>query len=139
MSNIPTNERAFLGLIECLLRSKHQIFELGNAHGLNGMQTMTLLQLNEPRSMHEFKTIYNCDPSNVTTIVDALEERKLVERYTSPVDRRIKMVKLLSKGVKLRRSLITDLTNSDDYFLAKLSPAEAATFAQLVQKIILEP
>jgi DNA-binding MarR family transcriptional regulator len=131
MSNIPTNERAFLGLIECLLRSKHQIFELGNAHGLNGMQTMTLLQLNEPRSMHEFKTIYNCDPSNVTTIV--------VERYTSPVDRRIKMVKLLSKGVKLRRSLITDLTNSDDYFLAKLSPAEAATFAQLVQKIILEP
>jgi DNA-binding MarR family transcriptional regulator len=85
--------------------------------------------------MGSFKNFFHCDPSNVTAIMDVLEERKLVSRYISPTDRRIKMAKLLPKGERLRAELLRHLTDDDSFILANLSPEEMITFIRLVKKI----
>jgi DNA-binding MarR family transcriptional regulator len=46
--------------------------------------------------------LLHCDPSNVTGIVDTLEERNLAQRKPSESDRRVKVVELTSAGKKLR-------------------------------------
>jgi DNA-binding MarR family transcriptional regulator len=130
-----TREDSYLALVAFLLTSKQRLFELGDLYDMNGLQTMTILLLDQPQNMGNFKTTFHCDPSNITAIMDVLEDRKLVARYISPTDHRIKMVKLLPKGERLRTELLRRLTDDDSYLLANLSPEETATFTRLVQKI----
>ncbi|HEX3360787.1 MAG TPA: MarR family transcriptional regulator [Solirubrobacterales bacterium] len=58
--------------------------------------------LEHPQTMGRMAELLHCDPSNVTGIVDALEERNLAERKPSEVDRRVKVVELTVAGKKLR-------------------------------------
>ncbi len=58
--------------------------------------------LEQPQTMGRMAELLHCDPSNVTGIVDALEERNLAERKPSEVDRRVKVVELTAAGKKLR-------------------------------------
>jgi DNA-binding MarR family transcriptional regulator len=128
-------EQSYLALVEFLLLAKQRLLELGTEHGMSGMQVITLLLSDTPRPMNSFKHLFNCDASNVTGIVDGLQQKKLVARYENPRDRRVKMVKLLAEGKRLRTTLLRQLTASDEYLLAKLTPNEAAAFIELVQKI----
>jgi len=138
MSTQISREDSFLALIELLLTAKQRLFELGDLHDMNGLQTMSIMLLKVPQPMGNFKTAFHCDPSNVTAIMDVLEERKLVSRYTSPTDRRIKMVKLEPKGERLRGELIHRLTGEESFLLANLGPTETITFVELVNKITHE-
>jgi DNA-binding MarR family transcriptional regulator len=135
MSVHPSREDSYIALVEFLLMAKQHLFELGELYSLSGLQTMTILLLSQARSMGNLKTCFHCDPSNITAIVDVLEERKLVARYVSPSDHRIKMVKLLAKGERLRADLLTRLTGDKGYLLASLSEDETNSFITLVQKI----
>lgn len=58
--------------------------------------------LERPQTMGRMAELLHCDPSNVTGIVDALEERDLAERRPSETDRRVKVVELTVAGEKLR-------------------------------------
>lgn len=127
-------EQSYLILIRFLMLSKRRLMELGDQYDLTGVQTMTLFLLDEPRPMHSFKKIYNCDASNVTGIIDGLEAKALVERFEDPTDRRVKTVRLTTKGKRLRSTLIKHLT-IDSPLLSKLSPAELTTFTQLLETI----
>lgn len=128
-------EESFLVLIEFLMLSKRRVIELGTESGLTGMQTMMLFLLSEPRPMNSFSKIFNCDASNVTGLVDGLEQKKLAARYESTKDRRIKMVRLESKGVSVRSALLTRLTKEDSPILSRLDDQEFQTFISLLQKI----
>lgn len=128
-------EQSYLALVEFLLLAKQRLLDMGSKYGMTGMQTISLLLLDKPRSMHNFKTVYNCDPSNVTGIVDGLEHKKLAARYESPTDRRIKMVKLLAKGKRVRAELLNTLATDETYLLSNLSHQEATDFIRLVRKI----
>ena len=46
-----------------------------------------------------------CDASNVTGIVDRLESRGLIERRSSPEDRRMKMIAVTEEGQRLREQI----------------------------------
>ncbi len=48
--------------------------------------------------MGRMAELLHCDPSNVTGIVDTLEERNLAERKPSEADRRVKVVELTAAG-----------------------------------------
>ena len=128
-------EHSYYVLIQFLMLSKHRLVELGAEHGLTGIQAITLFLLDEPRPMYSFKKIYNCDASNVTGIIDGLEEKGLVTRYEPPEDRRIKVVETTEHGRKLRSDLICSITTNDNPLLARLSPAELKTFVGLLEKV----
>jgi DNA-binding MarR family transcriptional regulator len=50
------------------------------------------------RPMRTLTTVMRCDPSYVTTTVDALERRGCLERRISPADRRVKLVFVTAEG-----------------------------------------
>ena len=135
MSQQATLEQSYLALIEFLMLSKRQIIELGGEYGLSSMQALTVILLDRPRPMNNFKTIFNCDASNVTGLVDGLEQKKLAARYENLTDRRIKMVRLKPKGVSVRTTLLSKMTGPGSYILSKLNAQEVSAFINLVQKI----
>src|SRR5580698_7908316 len=135
MSEQLSLEQSYLALVEFLMLSKQRLLEIGTKHHLSGMQAITLLLLEEPRPMGNFRHIFNCDASNITGIIDGLEQKELAKRFEINSDRRVKMVKLLARGKKVRAALLHQLTSDDQYVLANLTASEAASFIDLVQKI----
>jgi DNA-binding MarR family transcriptional regulator len=66
--------------------------------GLTGPQANALRHLGAPLSQRELATCLGYDASNITAIVDGLEERHLVERHVDLVDRRVKRLVLTGEG-----------------------------------------
>ena len=60
-----------------------------------------LRALEQPRTMGELARVLHCDNSNVTGIVDSLEDKTLAVRKPSEADRRIKVVELSGQGEAL--------------------------------------
>jgi DNA-binding MarR family transcriptional regulator len=135
MSTPGNNEETYLHLFKFLMMSKHRVIELGAEYGLTGMQTTTIFLLDKPKPMNSFRKVFNCDASNVTGLVDGLEQKHLASRYENPDDRRIKMVQLEPKGKKVRTSLLRKLNPHDSPLLSKLSSDEQKTFLSLVRKM----
>lgn len=78
-----------------------------------------------------------CDPSNVTFLVDRLEERGLVERVTVATDRRVKAVALTAAGAATRDRLIQSAATSTVF--ARLTPEEQVQLADLLARCLTEP
>src|SRR5207244_7686400 len=73
------------------------------------MKALSLLDPDEPRPMRAMADSLACDASMVTWLVDRLEERGLVERKTSPADRRVKTLVLTPRGIRTRNRLLEAL------------------------------
>lgn len=128
-------EETFALLIKCMMQSKHQLVELGSKEGLTGMQTTMMLMLDAPRPMHSFTKVFNCDASNITGITDGLEQKKLASRFPAESDRRIKMIKLSSKGEIIRTKLLNQMIKNQSSILISLSDHELNTLTELLKKI----
>ncbi len=63
------------------------------------------LSTERPMTMSELAQTLGCDASNVTSIVDRLEARGLVERRSSDHDRRVKALVMTVAGVALRERI----------------------------------
>jgi MarR family transcriptional regulator, organic hydroperoxide resistance regulator len=63
-----------------------------------------------PLSRRELAGRLHCDPSNVTFLVDRLEEKGLVTRAADPRDRRVKAVSLTAAGATVRKRLVAAAT-----------------------------
>jgi DNA-binding MarR family transcriptional regulator len=66
--------------------------------GITPQQAVVLTLLSAPMTMRSLAKRKHCDPSNITGIVDRLEEKGLVERSGDPSDRRVKRVGLTRSG-----------------------------------------
>lgn len=134
-SHLP--EDFYLSLTEFLLHAKQQIVGLSAEYGLSSMQALTLLLTgtSEPRPMKSFCKLYDCDASNVTGIIDGLEQKGLVSRQPHPDDRRIKIIKLEPAGEKLRKTIAKRLSSQSDSLFNGLSIHEIEHLAKLIQKV----
>jgi DNA-binding MarR family transcriptional regulator len=59
-----------------------------------------------PLSRRQLAQRLDCDPSNVTFLVDRLEEKGLVKRAVGQHDRRVKAVSLTPAGATVRKRLV---------------------------------
>ena len=78
-------------------------------HDLTPVQAKLLISLDEPAPMRCMADELGCDPSNVTGVVDRLEERGLVTRTEFPLDRRAKFVTATAEGQRLREAFSAEL------------------------------
>ncbi|WP_406075474.1 MarR family winged helix-turn-helix transcriptional regulator [Micromonospora sp. NBC_01638] len=75
----------------------------------------------------------SCDRSNVTVLVDKLEQAGLVERRTDPADRRQKTLVVTGKGRGVRDRVVEVM--SDSRLLSGLTDRELSTLRDLVWKV----
>lgn len=103
-------------------------------HGLTSVQAKVLMFLDEATPMNRIAEGLCCDPSNITGVVDRLEERGLLAREESPTDRRIKFLRVTPAGKKLRDacalSLFTDVPG-----MKGLSPAQVADLHRVLARL----
>jgi DNA-binding MarR family transcriptional regulator len=97
-----------------------------------------LLQILEPDSalpMSQLAERCYCDASNVTGIVDRLEERGLVERGDSPADRRVKLIALTAAGGQVREAVIERI-NEPPAAIAALPKPEQEVLRDLLRRAV---
>ncbi|MDQ2944119.1 MAG: MarR family transcriptional regulator [Candidatus Dormibacteraeota bacterium] len=98
---------------EMQARLEGHFTELAARHGLSAVQAKVLLQL-QPDGAVTMRTLagqLKYDASNLTGVVDRLEEMGAVRRQPQPHDRRAKGVLLTREGQRLRQAFWERLTN----------------------------
>lgn len=76
----------------------------------------------------------HCDPSFVTMIADALEQRGLARREANPADRRVKNLVLTPRGHEVKATLEQEVLGAMPWTQA-LSVDEREQFLRLVRKM----
>lgn len=97
----------------------------------------TLLRTMDPEApvpMSGLATALACHASNVTGLVDRLEEQGLVTRQPSESDRRVKNIVLTPKGIEARDMLFSEIFAPPPE-LARLSEAELVQLEALLRRI----
>jgi MarR family transcriptional regulator, organic hydroperoxide resistance regulator len=94
-----------------------------------------LRALEQPRTMGELARVLHCDNSNVTGIVDSLEDRTLAVRKPSEADRRIKVVELSGQGEVLLRRLKREVAKPPPW-VKSLSDEDQETLHEILERAI---
>jgi DNA-binding MarR family transcriptional regulator len=103
--------------------------------GLAPQQAGALRALAQPVPMGDLADALHCDSSNVTGIVDRLEERGLVRREVAPGDRRVKMVVVTEEGERVRRE-ITSRSAEPPPQLAALSKRDQKALRDVLRRAV---
>jgi DNA-binding MarR family transcriptional regulator len=86
-----------------MVMNKQRLMAMAQEFDLAPQQMIALRMLGAgPRKMSDLAQSLFCDNSNVTGIVDRLEERKLVRREAAERDRRVKLLVLTKEGERMR-------------------------------------
>ncbi|MEV1144783.1 MarR family winged helix-turn-helix transcriptional regulator [Micromonospora sp. NPDC049799] len=103
--------------------------------GLTPAAARALHQLDPDRPLpaRDLAEQLRCDRSNVTALVDKLEQAGLVERRVDPADRRQKTLVVTDAGRRTRARVHKVM--SDSRLLAGLTTDELATLRELVWKV----
>ncbi len=128
--------RAWRLMMSVIMARKDQFPAIAASFGLNpgAMHALLSLDPDTPRSMGALAGDWKCDASNVTWLVDRLEEKGYAERRAHPTDRRVRTVALTRKGVRVREQIQATLHQAPDE-LSALSDRELETLARILAKI----
>ena len=95
----------------------------------------TLRMLGQPRTMSEVANALQCDNSNVTGIVDSLEQKGLARRRPSEEDRRVKLIELTPEGRKVHARLETAFATPPGW-VDGLSKEDQRTLRDILQRAV---
>jgi DNA-binding MarR family transcriptional regulator len=139
---VATQESGQLGLVREVVglwfamqaRLQGHFATLAAEHGLSAVQAKVLVQL-DPEVAVSMRTLADrlqYDPSNLTTVIDRLEQRGAVRRRPDPNDRRVKGLLLTEEGVRLRGAFWERLVN-DAGPMGHLGTSELASLRDLLR------
>jgi DNA-binding MarR family transcriptional regulator len=127
---------AWRRLTDLFLGRKQQVMAIAATHQLNpgAMNALLCLEPGRPCSMRTLADAWKCDASNVTWLVDRLEERGLAERRPHPSDRRVRTVALTRKGVRVRTQIQAKLHEAPATF-SELTHEELVSLRTILEKL----
>jgi DNA-binding MarR family transcriptional regulator len=108
------------------------------AQDLTGVQARLLAVVaDRPVAMNRIASVLQCEPSNITGLVDRLAARGLVTREPSPTDRRVKLIAATGAGAELaaRVGAALDFAAAP---VAALTPQERLALRDLLRRISAE-
>lgn len=125
-------------LMQALLQSSRRRFlAVAAEFDLSPPQVMALKSLDpeRPVPMSQLAEALHCDNSNVTGIVDRLEDRGLVERRSATHDRRVKMLAVTERGAEVRERLRARLREAPPP-LAQLSEEDQRALCDIMRRAL---
>jgi DNA-binding MarR family transcriptional regulator len=127
-------------MTELFLSRKQHVMDIAAAYGLNpgAMNALLFLEPGQPCSMGTLADAWKCDASNVTWLVDRLEEHGLAERRPHPTDRRVRSVALTRKGTKMRAQIESKMFEAPASF-RELSTSDLEALGRILRKLAPEP
>ena len=136
-TRVPPASEAWALMFELMHLSKRRFMAIASEFELSPPQVMALRQLDpdEPKPMSELALALRCDNSNVTGIVDRLEDRGLVERSPAAHDRRVKMLSITARGAQVRAGLAARLEEPPEP-LAGLSVEDQRALRDIMRRAL---
>jgi|SRR5450759_423680 DNA-binding MarR family transcriptional regulator len=118
---------------EMQARLETHFTELAAQYKLSAVQAKVLLMLQpeNPMTMRSIAGVLQYDASNLTGVVDRLEELGVVRRQPHPSDRRAKGVLLTAEGQQVRRGFWERLTGNTGP-LGRLNDRELVSLRRLL-------
>ncbi len=138
MKSMSLQDNLYWLFMQASFRAKKGFIKIADEHGLTVVQLYALCSLEpgQPMPMKDIANLLNCDPSNVTGIIDRLFSQHYTERQESPTDRRVKMVALTPEGVALRDKLVEGIVAYRSDRLDRLTEAEQGQLKDLLLRIL---
>ena len=103
---------------------------------LHQYTTLSLLERRDGLSSAQLARRHFVTPQAMNQLVATLEAEKLIRRHPDPANRRILRVTLTARGRDVLRQCHTVVDVLEQHMLAAVSPSEATTFRNLVERII---
>lgn len=122
----------FFGVVR---RLRHHASEAAAEFDLSFLQSRALWRLEQPMATGTLAEQMGLDRSNVTSVVDRLEERGLVTREAHPGDRRVKLLVLTDAGRATRAAIDERIFATVTLFEA-LSEEDQRELAGLLSKLL---
>lgn len=101
------------------------------------LRLLQALHYGGPAIMRDLGTQLGTTPRNMTAMVDALEQARLVVRRPHPTDRRATLIELSPAGVHEATQAIGPRLDAMSEIFAGLSPAERENFSAVMTKLML--
>jgi DNA-binding MarR family transcriptional regulator len=121
-----------------MVTNKQRMFAMAQEFELAPQQMIALRMLGAgPRKMSELAQALFCDNSNVTGIVDRLEERGLVVREAAKGDRRVKLLVLTKEGERMRVE-ITKRMAEPPQPIASLSEKDQRALRDILKRAVAD-
>ncbi len=119
-----------------MVANKQRMVATGQEFDLAPQQMIALRMLGAgPRKMSELAQSLFCDNSNVTGIVDRLEERGLVIREAAKGDRRVKLIVLTKEGERMRHEITKRLAEPPPA-IAALSEKDQRALRDILKRAV---
>jgi DNA-binding MarR family transcriptional regulator len=119
-----------------MVSNKKRLLTTGGEFDLAPQQMIALRMLgSSPRKMSDLAQALFCDNSNVTGIVDRLEERGLVRREAAEGDRRVKLLVLTEDG-EWMRTQITERMAEPPPAIASLSEKDQRALRDILKRAL---
>jgi len=136
-SKLALAEEAWRLLLGYFLANRDRTAGIASELGLTLGEMKALLSLDPggAKPMRALAEDWKCDASNVTWVVDRLEERGVAERRGLPEDRRIKTVALTPAGERIKAELLKRIYEPGDEVLS-LSRADLLALIELLRKVV---
>ena len=99
------------------------------------LRLLQALHCGGPAIMRDLGTQLGTTPRNMTAMVDALEQARLVVRRPHPTDRRATLIELSPAGVHEATQAIGPRLDAMSEIFAGLSPAEREQYSALLAKL----
>jgi DNA-binding MarR family transcriptional regulator len=131
--------RAWQLLMKFFFAQREHLPSWGAPFSLSPIQchVLHLIEPGQPMAMSRLADVLSCDASNVTGLVDRLEQRGLVQRRSSAEDRRVKVLDLTSTGSRLRRQLLRRMT-ARPLPLSRLTADEQRALVKILERLVDE-
>src|SRR3954452_4560505 len=133
----PPASEAWALMHELFHASRRRFLAVASEFDLSPPQVRALgvLDPERPVPMSELACALYCDNSNVTGIVDRLEDRRLLERRSATHDRRVKMLAVTERGAELRARLAERLDEAPEP-LGRPSPEDQRTLRDIMRRAL---
>jgi len=128
------DQEIFDAMTEFVGHLMHRGEQLSQQFGVPVSCMKALRRLDTPVAMKDLGQRLGCDPSFVTAIADALEQRGLAKREPNPADRRVKNLALTDRGLELKAAVEQETLGLMPWTHA-LDRGEREQFLQLVRKM----
>ena len=94
-----------------------------------------LLEPERPTPMGRLAATLACDASNVTGLIDRMEQRGLVQRVSSATDRRVKVLQLTPAGLRLRARMLKRMSAAS-HPLSRLSLSQQRALVKILETLV---
>jgi DNA-binding MarR family transcriptional regulator len=98
-------------------------------------RALAVLQRHGVMRLRELSEHLRIAPRSATEVVDALEERGLVERRDDPHDRRATLVAVSAEGERVGAAIEQARADEAQAFFGALSPADSADLRRLLARL----